>query len=268
MGYADMIAETLNSSEAVNESVEGETKKFKSAAEFIAESKDKEKEGEEEEGEKVSDGPATFNPDAKEEEESCSVENEEEAEEEETNENSEFKKFISSDSEGSLSNKIDTLIEEAKKREASKDDKPAFYAFLTPEDVKAYESLTNEQQEAVKVALNESVGYYSRQDVLNVVQQVVESDKPSEEERVLAGIPEDMKPVWESLESTMKKSILSQARFYELSNEDVIEHFWRTRKINKPLTESKNFIEEGDIYKTENISDNDAEALLERFKGL
>lgn len=256
MGYADMISEKLNTN-SLNES--RGVRNIPSASQFITESIEEDDEDDiddiDNSKDSVSENPATIKSKSK-------------KKNTKTKEVNEFNKFIKSDNKENLSSKIDTLIEEAKKREASKDERPAFYGFLTPEDVKTFESLTNEQQEAVKVALNESVGYYSRKDVINVVRKVVETNEPSKEDRILAGIPEDIQPLWESLDNTMKKSILSQAGFYEFKSDDHIEHFWRTRKINKPLTESKNFITEGNVYKTENMSESDIDAFTNRFKGL
>lgn len=172
--------------------------------------------------------------------------------------------------EGEITSQINILIEEAKKREASKDKKPAFFAFLTPQDIETFESLTDEDQEKSKVALNESVGYYSNRDVLNIIKQAIEVSKPSNEQVLLEVMPEDIKPIWESLDNSGKKSILAQARYYDLSTDDLKNYFWTTRKFNTSLNESKaNLIETSNPFEsTERLSEEQINFFTNRFKGI
>jgi hypothetical protein len=170
----------------------------------------------------------------------------------------------------SITSKIDLLIAEAKKREASKDTKPAFYAFLNPQDVETFETLTQDEQEKAIVAVKESVGYYSRQDVLTIVKQAIETEKPSNDEVLVNAIPSDIKPVWESLDTKSKKSILAQSRYYDLSSNELLEHFWSTRKFPQPkLNESKNLIEQDSTnFLNERLSDEQIEYFTNKFKGM
>jgi len=189
--------------------------------------------------------------------------------EEITAEEVEVTNIITEDSSESLTDKITKLITEAKKREASKDVKPNFYEFLTADDVKTFESFGNEEQENIKVAINESTGYYSRHDVLSIMKQVVEKNKPSAEEVLINNIPTDIKPLWDKVDEKVKKSMISQARFYDTSTNSLVEHFWSTRNfdsvknVNRTLLESNNPFE-----KMNKISDDEVEYFTNRFKGL
>jgi hypothetical protein len=169
----------------------------------------------------------------------------------------------------SITSKIDLLIAEAKKREASKDTKPAFFAFLTPQDVEVFETLTQDEQEKAIVAVKESVGYYSRQDVLTIIKQATETEKKSGQELLINAMPEEIKPIWESLDKNSKKSILAQSRYYDLSNGELLEHFWSTRKFQSSVNESKTLIE-GDTtqFLNERLSEDQIEFFANKFKGM
>lgn len=188
----------------------------------------------------------------------------------ETEEHKNFKEFINDNtSKETLSNKIDKLIDEAKKREASKDVKPNFYEFLTIDDIRTFENLTQENQEEIKVAINESTGYYSKQDVLAIMRQVLEKDKQSPEELLVQNIPADIKPIWEKMDTKIKKSILSQAKFYNVSSKELVEHFWNTRNFDTIKNDNKVLLESNNPFEKMNkLSDNEIDFFTEKFKGL
>lgn len=143
-----------------------------------------------------------------------------------------------------ITSQIDTLIAEAKKREASKVQTPAFYSFLSAEDIKSFENLSNDHKENAIVLVNESAGYYSRHDVMSLIQKAAEKAAPSLSETVLAHIPAEVQPIWESLSTEMKKQTLAQAHLYELNNNELVEHFWLTRPfLNQVLNEKKTLVD-------------------------
>ncbi len=261
MSYANMIAEKFNSA-----SGSILTESILTAKEFLV--SEKNVEPLKKLNESLVDAPTSQTDvaeDGTEDEENAMSKTTEEDEEEEKSEIKNEKY-----TEGEITSKIDILIEEAKKREASKDKKPAFFAFLTPQDIETFESLSDEDQEKSKVALNESVGYYSNRDVLNIIKQAIEIDKPSNEQVLLEVMPEDIKPIWESLEVSGKKSILAQARYYDLSTDDLKNYFWTTRKFNKSLNENKaNLIETSNpLESTERLSEEQINFFTNRFKGI
>ena len=204
-----------------------------------------------------------------EEEETITTTEEEETISTEVNDN--FKEFINDDtSNESLNSKIDNLIAEAKKREASKGDRPNFYEFLNPTDIQAFENLSNEQQEEIRVAVNESTGYYGRHDVLNIMKQVLEVDKVTPEELLIQSMPDDVKQIWESMNNDYKKSVISQSKLYDTSTSQLCEHFWSTRKLEKyVLNEGKTLIaSENPFDKMNKLSDNQIDDFTSRFKNL
>jgi hypothetical protein len=141
--------------------------------------------------------------------------------------------------EEKLSSKIDILIAEAKKREASKIVRPHFYEFITESDIKSFEQLLDEEKETVITFIEESAGYNSRHDVMKLMRKALEKEVTLEE-KLVAGMPSDIVPVWESLDVKTKQSIMSQATFHDLHNNVLIENFWNTRNFDKyTLNESK-----------------------------
>jgi len=177
---------------------------------------------------------------------------------------SEVKQFTS----GKLTSKIDMLINEAKKREASIEKEPHFYKFLNRSQIKAFESLKAEEQENIKVALNES-SYYSAKDVLTIMRRVLNAKQVSPEEKLLSAMPKEYEKVWESLDSTQKKSIIAQSKFYVLDSEDKIENFWKTRKLGvKSLNETKKLIQKDELELNEKLSEDQINSFMERFERL
>ena len=84
-------------------------------------------------------------------------------------------------------------------------------------------------------------------------------------------MPENIKPIWEQLNETSKKSVLSQARLYPeevLKTESQVEHFWNTRNLKKNESVTKKLVAHESLIQEDKISDNEAQAILERFKNL
>jgi hypothetical protein len=184
--------------------------------------------------------------------------------------NAELKSFISNTTTNeTLTEKITKLIAETKKREASKDIKPNFYEFLIADDIKSFESLIEDEQENIKVAMNESTGYYSRADVLSIMKQVLDKNKPSAEELLINNIPTDIKPIWEKVDNKMKQSILSQARFYDTTTTTLIEHFWNTRNFDFAKPSNKVLLESNNPFENMNkLSEDQIDLFTEKFRRL
>lgn len=260
MQYADMISEKLNT-----EGKEGGLIKesITSAENFLITESKKEEEKEVESKDKVEEEEENCDTPSKKSTKKVEAKKAKKAKKEEVEEEEE--ELV----EESITNKIDKLIAEAKKREASKEKEPAFYAFLSTDDIKAFESLNDDERESVIVAVNESVGYYSRQDVLNIMHQAIEKEGETLEEKVVSKMPEDVKPIWESLDAKSQKSVLAQAKFYTFSNEDSYGHFWTTRKFKTPLNESKRTLVDfsNPLHDSNKLSDSEMDEILNKFKG-
>jgi hypothetical protein len=171
--------------------------------------------------------------------------------------------------EESIEESIKTLIMEAKKREASKTNEPHFFSFLTNEQIKSFRSLSDDDQETVIVAMNESDGYFTQTDVLNIMRQSLSAPKETIEEKVLSLMPETVKPAWEGLNESEKRSIMAQARLHNIKNDEQIVGFWETRKLTNSLNESRmKILSDVKLVDPNVIPDDVAAAFIERFKSL
>jgi hypothetical protein len=169
-----------------------------------------------------------------------------------------------------LSESINKLIEEAKKRKVSETTDLNFLKFLNKSQVDSFYALTNEEQETVKLHINES-SYFTQKEVLTLIAEALSTKNESLEERVIRLMPENVKPIWEQLTDTSKKSVLSQARLYPedvLKTEAQVEHFWLTRNLKKNESVTKKLVSHEALIQEDKISDNEAQAILERFKNL
>jgi len=202
-------------------------------------------------------------------EEFANGEESEEAEEFETEESEEneeeLENEISGNDDTELSQSIDKLIEEAQKRKVSETTDMNFLKFLSKSQVDSFYALTNEEQESVKLHINER-SYFTQKEVLTLISEALSAKNESLEERVVRMMPDDIKPIWEQLVTSAKKSILSQARLYGdvLLTESQVEHFWLTRNLKK--NESTKKLISHDIIQEDKLSDNEINAIMERFK--
>jgi hypothetical protein len=166
-----------------------------------------------------------------------------------------------------LSKQIDTLIAEAKKRKASETSDLHFLKFLNKSQADSFNSLTNEERELVTVYLNENT-YFSSADVLRLMNEALSTKNESMEEKLIRLMPENIKPIWEQMNESSKKSILSQARLYpDLNSEQKVEHFWLTRNLKKNES-TKKLVSHEAIIQEDKLSDNEMNSILERFKNL
>ena len=216
-----------------------------------------------------------------EKEEVCGPNNEEEKEEEyngipsgnmdnneEEKEENAHDYEVTGNSDSELSDSIDKLIEEAKKRKVSESTDLNFLKFLNKSQVDSYYALSDEDQEAVKFHISER-NYFTSKDVLSLIAESLSSKNESLEERVIRLMPENTKAIWSQMNESAKKSILSQARLYPaevLMTESQVEHFWLTRKLKKNESVTKKLVAHESLIQEDKLSDNDVTAIMERFK--
>jgi hypothetical protein len=187
--------------------------------------------------------------------------------EEESMDSMEEEYFGESDSE--LSDSINKLIAEAKKRKVSESSDLNFLKFLNKSQVDSYYSLSGEEQDDVKLHISES-SYFTAKDVLTLIAESLSTKNETLEERVIRLMPENMKPIWSQLNESSKKSILSQARLYPeevLVTENQVDHFWSTRNIKKTESTSKKLVSQN-LIQEDKLSDGDMTAIMERFKNI
>ena len=173
-------------------------------------------------------------------------------------------------SDSELSESINKLIEEAKKRKVSESSDLNFLKFLNKSQVDSFYALSDEDQEAVKFHISER-NYFTSKDVLSLIAEALSSKNESLEERVIRLMPENTKAIWSQLTESAKKSILSQARLYPaevLMTESQIEHFWLTRKLKTNESVTKKLVAHESLIQEDKLSDNDVTAIMERFKNI
>ena len=162
------------------------------------------------------------------------------------------------------------MIEEAKKRKAAETSDLHFLKFLNKSQVDSFYSLTNEEQESVKLYISEK-SFFTTSDVLKLISEALSSKNETLEERVIRLMPENIKPIWNQLNENARKSILSQARLYPsdvMKTESQLEHFWMTRNLKKNESVTKKLVSHEALIQEDKLSDRELTAIMERFKNL
>ena len=193
-----------------------------------------------------------------------------EEEEENAEEEEECGTGVTGNSDSELSESIDKLIEEAKKRKVSETSDLNFLKFMSKSQVDSYYALTNEEQETVKLHINER-SYFTQKEVLSLISEALSTKNETLEERVIRLMPENTKAIWNQLNESGKKSILSQARLYPeevLMTESQVEHFWNTRNLKKNESTTKKLVSHEALIQEDKLSDNEVSAIMERFKNI
>jgi hypothetical protein len=176
------------------------------------------------------------------------------------------------ESENSLKENIKRFINETKKRKVSDETEPHFLLFLTEKKKASYYNLSEDDKQKIKVAINESNGYTCESDVLTIMENALtQQESISKEELLISNIPSDLKPVWESLNSTVKQSILNGSQFYSNLTEDKMESFWRTRGLDryKKVSPNKKLLSENfNKYDNYKLNESQLESYLSRLQRL
>ena len=269
INYQGMIVERLNSGK-INESFNSEEEAFPSlqAAGFDNLEDDEEAYNNEEENdeEEAYNGIAPAHEEEaynKEEDEDCGPNAEDD---EENSHNYE----VNGHDDSELSESINKLIEEAKKRKVSETTDLNFLKFLNKSQVDSFYALSDDEQETVKLHINES-SYFTQKEVLSLIAEALSTKNESLEERVIRLMPENTKAIWSQMNESAKKSILSQARLYPadvLMTESQVEHFWLTRKLKTNESVTKKLVSHQSLIQEDKLSDNEVTAIMERFKNI
>ena len=278
ISYQGLIVEKLNGKKRLFESNEEEEEMLPSlsAAGFDSYEEEEEEETKSWNDESESDEnetPALENYESDESEESENYESDESEESEnyeseESEESEEFAYEGNSDTE--LSKSINKLIEEAKKRKASETSDLHFLKFLNKSQVDSFYSLVKEEQDTVKLYINEK-SFFTQQDVLRLISEALSAKNESLEERVIRLMPENIKPIWNQLNESARKSILSQARLYPsevMTTESQVEHFWMTRNLKKNESVTKKLVSHESLIQEDKINESELKAIMERFRNI
>lgn len=169
----------------------------------------------------------------------------------------------------SLTESIQSLIAETKKRKAAEEATPHFFGFLNESEIASFRALTRDEQEKIIVAVNESEGYFCKQDVLKIMHKALEVPGETIEERLVKNMPEDIKAIFEAKSDEFKRSILAQSKYYDLNTNDKMVHFWRTRKIEEEvINESKKTLASFNFIETNEMTEKEIEAFKNKFERL
>jgi len=164
-----------------------------------------------------------------------------------------------------LMESVKKLITEAKKREASKVEVPNFFKFMNENQIESFKTLDFNKQEEVKLFM-EDKDYFSNEDVTKLLYYAIEAKPKTLNEKIIENIPEDIKPLWENLNESIQQSVLASSAWFPIKNELSIEHFWRTRnleKYNANLNESVSSEPAASIVFPEDVQFTDSE--IEKF---
>jgi len=264
VSYAGMISEKLNGGKLFENNGESLPSLKDAGFEMLPEFEEEEEEGwnDHEEEEEGHEGHGHEGHEGHEDHESHEEEEEGHEEDEKMEENFDGK------SDSDLSKQIDKLIEEAKKRKVSESSDLHFLKFLNKSQVDSFYELSNEDQEQVKLYINER-SYFTSSEVIKLITEALSVKNEKIEDKLVRLMPENIKPIWSQLNEGSKKSILSQARLYpELNTESKIEHFWLTRNLKKNESVTKKLVAHESLIQEDRLSDSEVNLIMERFKNL
>ena len=166
---------------------------------------------------------------------------------------------------------IKSFINEAKKRKASEVEIPNFFRFMNENQITSFKSLSFDKQEEVKMYM-EDKDYFSSDDVTKLLYEAIEAKPKSLQEKILDLIPEDIKPLWENLNESTKQSVMTSSAWFPIKNELSIEHFWRTRNLEKystPVNESLNTVVTTIAFPEDaTFSDEQIDRFMEKFNNI
>ena len=282
ISYQGMIVEKLNAFGRLNEGFGEDEAQFPSIEDAGFESQEEEEEEHHQEGEFAGEeGHNDFAEEAKEFAEEAEEfahdaaefaedheGHEEEKQGEFTHEEQEDEEEFTGHDDSELSESINRLIEEAKKRKVSESSDLNFLKFLNKSQVDSFYALSDEEQDTVKLHINES-SYFTQKEVLTLISEALATKNETLEERVIRLMPDNIKPIWGTLNESVKKSVLSQARLYPeevLRTENQIEHFWGTRNIKTNETVTKKLVAHEGLIQEDKLSDTEVSRIMERFR--
>ena len=175
------------------------------------------------------------------------------------------------ETEDSLKSYIGNLITETKKRKASETTEPQFVQFLTEKNKQAWHGLTAEDKEKVIFSINESKEtIYTEGQLLYAITNALSVQK-SFEDVLVENMPQDLKPVWNSLNENHKLSIISTAKLYpSLDTPTRIEKFWESRKLESytMINESKKVLNENKMVDNTSLTDSQIDSFINKIKNL
>ncbi len=118
--------------------------------------------------------------------------------------------------------------------------------------------------------MNESKGYTSEPEVLKIMAKALTSAERSFNEKLIDNIPNDLRPIWESLNPEVQGSIISSAQFYTSLTEDKMESFWNSRNLHEYAKKNMGKVtllkESNNSFDNTRLSDSQLDAYLKKLQ--
>jgi hypothetical protein len=149
-----------------------------------------------------------------------------------------------SEKTSNLLSKVDEILNSVKKQKTEVGVNESSFGqlkLLSPELKTKFNSLSPAQKQKVVEAVNENKAFSERDIILCWNKALYEYN--SNPNRFLDEMPEDIKPVWESLNNAQKQTIIAQSRFYDVQSDLGIKQFWETREL-KPRANVSQLLKE------------------------
>ena len=148
----------------------------------------------------------------------------------------------------SIDNKLEQIIESAKKQKAEYDNKNLnFLDFLNSSNKNGFISLSEDKKNEV-ISAFESTEYKTSEEADTLYESTLGINENKAVD-FIENIPEQFKGAWEALTESQQSSIKGQAKFYKLDNTYQVANFWSTRDLRGQKVELKSLNEQETIIK-------------------
>jgi hypothetical protein len=138
-----------------------------------------------------------------------------------------------------LTTQINSLLSTVKNQKTAStlnESKYAFYKLLNEDKRKEFVALEETKKEKVIKAL-ENGAYFSEMDIIKKWDASLIEQAVSAEPKFITEMPENIKPIWESMNVQEKESIIAASKLRKLESSYQIKNFWSTRPgMNKDKT--------------------------------
>ena len=173
------------------------------------------------------------------------------------------------DTENNIAETVNNVLAEIKKQKVLANSEPHFFTFLSEKQVADFKALEQDTKDAIMLAMNESE-YYSDNDVLSIIGNVLNEKSMNYEERLVKALPKDLKEPWNEMTKEQKMSVITESKYFSLTTTSDIKNFWNTRPFAKALkspeaTMVKESLKANDDLENDTLSNEFEQAFLDAF---
>jgi hypothetical protein len=154
--------------------------------------------------------------------------------------------------ENSILNRLDTIINDAKRQKAGvQDDKLHFLKFLNTDKVQMFSSL-NENDKLKVITAFDNNSYYSTNDATKIFENALRVENlPA----FISNMESYHKEMWNRLNESKQRSIVEQSKNYILDTQDKIDRFWETMDLRETKIELESVNEN---FEKDKLNQNDS----------